>query len=42
MKYLDETKTEPSAYFNKFIVSLLGLFATDKALLEDRGSFIIR
>ncbi len=29
-------------YFIKFVVSLLGLFSTDKQLLEDRGSFIIR
>ncbi|CAG7732052.1 unnamed protein product [Allacma fusca] len=35
-------KVRTNTYFNKFIVSLLGLFATDKALLEDRGSFIIR
>ncbi|XP_021943778.1 protein VAC14 homolog isoform X3 [Folsomia candida] len=29
-------------YFIKFVVSLLGLFSTDRQLLEDRGAFIIR
>ncbi|XP_050300937.1 protein VAC14 homolog isoform X2 [Anthonomus grandis grandis] len=29
-------------HFNKFIVSLLHLFSTDKKLLNERGSFIIR
>ncbi|XP_067003163.1 protein VAC14 homolog [Anabrus simplex] len=37
-----ETKHTMNPYFSKFIVSLLKLFCTDKHLLEDRGSFIIR
>ena len=31
-----------NAYFVQFMVSLLQLFSTDRQLLEDRGSFIIR
>ncbi len=31
-----------NGYFTKFMVSLLKLFSTDRQLLEDRGSFIIR
>lgn len=34
--------TGASPYFNKVLVSLLGLFRRDRQLLEDRGSFIIR
>ncbi|CAG2057121.1 unnamed protein product [Timema podura] len=29
-------------YFSKFVISLLKLFSSDRHLLEDRGSFIIR
>nr|CAD7458945.1 unnamed protein product [Timema tahoe] len=29
-------------YFSKFVISLLKLFGSDRHLLEDRGSFIIR
>jgi hypothetical protein len=29
-------------YFTKFIIVLMDLFRTDRALLEARGSFIIR
>lgn len=29
-------------YFTKFMIHLLDLFKTDRQLLEDRGSFIIR
>ena len=39
---LDVTAEEGSTYFNKFIVSLLGIFETDSNLLNDRGAFIIR
>jgi len=42
LKDFSKSDVEANAYFNKFIVSLLGLFSTDKQLLEDRGSFIIR
>ena len=31
-----------NSYFTKFILDLLALFSTDRQLLEDRGSFIIR
>ncbi|XP_076259803.1 protein VAC14 homolog isoform X3 [Rhynchophorus ferrugineus] len=31
-----------NTYYNKFIVSLLTSFSTDKRLLDERGSFIIR
>ncbi|XP_006816625.1 protein VAC14 homolog [Saccoglossus kowalevskii] len=31
-----------NVYFTKFMVNLMKLFSTDKHLLEDRGSFIIR
>ncbi|XP_038070107.1 protein VAC14 homolog [Patiria miniata] len=31
-----------NAYFHKFMTNLLQLFASDRQLLEDRGSFIIR
>lgn len=31
-----------SPYYSKFVVSLLHSFKTEKTLLEDRGSFIIR
>ena len=31
-----------NAYFVQFLVSLLQLFSTDRQLLDDRGSFIIR
>jgi len=39
--------TDPDAkmqnkYFTKFIVNLLRVFSTDRHLLEDRGTFIIR
>lgn len=33
---------ETNKYFPEFINSLLRLFNTDRRLLEDRGSFIIR
>lgn len=33
---------ETNKYFPEFINSLLRLFSTDRRLLEDRGSFIIR
>ncbi|KAL1513807.1 hypothetical protein ABEB36_003166 [Hypothenemus hampei] len=36
-----ETKDQ-NTYYNKFIVSLLLLFSTDKRLLDERGYFIIR
>ncbi|XP_071443613.1 protein VAC14 homolog [Hetaerina americana] len=32
----------PNPYFSKFIIGLLRLFSSDRSLLEDRGSFIIR
>ncbi|XP_046397230.1 protein VAC14 homolog [Ischnura elegans] len=32
----------PNPYFSKFIHGLLRLFSSDRSLLEDRGSFIIR
>ncbi|KAG8226294.1 hypothetical protein J437_LFUL002733 [Ladona fulva] len=32
----------PNPYFSKFIVGLLRLFSSDRLLLEDRGSFVIR
>ncbi|KAJ8934149.1 hypothetical protein NQ314_013559 [Rhamnusium bicolor] len=31
-----------NTYYNKFVVSLLHSFSTDKRLLDERGSFIIR
>ncbi|KAI8491112.1 PtdIns(3,5)P(2) sythesis regulation factor [Branchiostoma belcheri] len=31
-----------NTYFTKFMVSLIKLFSTDKELLENRGSFIVR
>ena len=31
-----------NGYFVQFLISLLQLFSTDRQLLEDRGSFIIR
>ena len=31
-----------TCYFTQFLVSLMQLFSTDRQLLEDRGSFIIR
>lgn len=31
-----------SPYYSKFLISLLQLFNSDKQLLENRGSFIIR
>ncbi|XP_022094574.1 protein VAC14 homolog [Acanthaster planci] len=31
-----------NAYFHKFMTNLLELFASDRQLLEDRGSFIVR
>ncbi|XP_030763444.1 protein VAC14 homolog isoform X2 [Sitophilus oryzae] len=31
-----------NTYYNKFIVSLLSSFSTDKRLLDERGAFIIR
>ncbi len=37
-----ESSHHMNAYFTKFLVSLMRLFCTDRSLLEDRGSFIIR
>ena len=31
-----------NTYFTKFMINLLRMFSTDRKLLEDRGSFIIR
>lgn len=38
----NKLKTTTSPYYIKFINSLLQLFANDKRLLDERGSFIIR
>ncbi|KAK9694327.1 Vacuolar protein 14 C-terminal Fig4p binding [Popillia japonica] len=37
-----DQKSKPSPYYSKFVVSLLQSFSADPALLEERGSFIIR
>ena len=42
VKHAVESSHHMNAYFTKFLVSLLRLFRTDRTLLEDRGSFIIR
>ena len=31
-----------NTYFTKFMINLLSMFSTDRKLLDDRGSFIIR
>ena len=31
-----------NTYFTKFMINLLKLFSSDRQLLEERGSFIIR
>lgn len=36
------TKNNLTIYFTKFMTNLVSLFSTDRQLLEDRGSFIIR
>jgi len=36
------TSVAPSSYFKQFMLSLLKLFSADRALLEAKGSFIIR
>ena len=33
---------ETNPYYNKFLISLLQSFNTEKRLLDERGSFIIR
>lgn len=38
----DQKSRQPSPYYSKFVVSLLQSFSADPALLEERGSFIIR
>ncbi|KAI4468980.1 tax1 binding protein-related [Holotrichia oblita] len=38
----DQKSRLPSPYYSKFVVSLLQSFSADPALLEERGSFIIR
>ena len=42
VKQAVESSHNMNGYFTKFMVSLLKLFSTDRTLLEDRGSFIIR
>ncbi len=42
IKHAVENSHTMNGYFTKFMVSLLQLFSTERALLEDRGSFIIR
>jgi len=36
------TRGRLSSYFTHFMISLMKLFSTDRQLLDDRGSFIIR
>lgn len=38
----DEFIRSKNPYYDKFLVSLLQLFNTEKSLLNERGSFIIR
>ncbi|KAK7082985.1 PtdIns(3,5)P(2) sythesis regulation factor [Halocaridina rubra] len=38
----DDEKNNVDEYFTRFLQNLLHLFATERNLLEDRGSFIIR
>ena len=35
-------KNNLTIYFTKFMTNLVSLFSTDRQLLEDRGSFIVR
>ena len=42
VKHAVESSHSMNGYFTKFMISLLDLFSTDRQLLEDRGSFIIR
>lgn len=37
-----EASPDVNSYYTKFLISLLNSFSTDKHLLEERGSFIIR